>query len=266
MADDGRRSLEAALAKTEADAEATLKAANVATRALKRFRTAAQVGNLRELGPSIDAAQQAINNLERQLASAGAGWDFDEEAYFAGGDFQREVVAIAEQQGVRVFDEDDRLYCSPVLVRVLPTERAVQVDKARERRLRPSVLVAHLKALQTRPRRFRTDAFLESLFEAYEALVAKHGRSSERFGRIEKLLDVYALLTLLPGSGREYSRQEFGRDLYLLDRSGVTATRRGYRVAFHASSGSRSAAGTIRVIDEDGRDRIYYGISFTSGE
>jgi hypothetical protein len=123
--------------------------------------------------------------------------------------------------------------------------------------------VSHLKALQARPQRFKTDAFLEALFNAYAVLVAPYGKQAIRSRRVEKVLDIYALLTLLPGQSREYSRQEFGRDLYLLDRSGQTLTRKGYTLSFHASSGTRSPSNTIRVVAEDGRDTLYYGISFT---
>ena len=46
---DHQNSLEQALAKTEADADAACKAATITLRSLKKFRAAAQVGNLREL-------------------------------------------------------------------------------------------------------------------------------------------------------------------------------------------------------------------------
>ena len=214
--------LEQALARTEADAEAVLRAAGAATKALKRFRAAAQSGNLRELRPAIEMAEKAVSAVQQLLAEASDGWDFDEESYFGSGAFQRELIETGERANVRIFEQDDRLYCYPVLLRVLPSERAVLIEKSRERRLRPSVLVAHLKELQARPQRFKTEAFLEALFDAYSVLVSKYGKQALRLNRIEKVLDIYELLTLLPGQSREYSRQEFGRDLYLLDRSGVT--------------------------------------------
>ena len=256
-------SLEEALARTESDADAVLKAAAAVTKSVKRLRSAAQVGNLRELGPTIGAAEQAIAALRQQFADAKRGWDFDEEAYFANGAFPRELVRTAERLNVRIFEADERLYCYPLLIRVLANERSVLIDKQRERRVRPSVLVNHLKELQARPARFRSEAFLEALFEAYATLAVRHGKQALGSGRVERFLDVYDLFTLLPGSSREYSRQEFGRDLYLLDQSGVTTTKKGYLVSFHASTGTRSAGSTIRVIAEDGRDKVYYGISFT---
>jgi hypothetical protein len=166
MQDDRSASLENALERTEADAAAALKAAASATRSLKRFRSAAQAGNLRELRPAIAAAEQAIAEQGRQLADAKAGWDFDEEGYFANGSFPRELARAAERAGVRIFEDGDRLYCYPVLIRVQSGDRSVLIDRARERRLRPSVLAAHLKDLQARPPRFRPEAFLESLAEA----------------------------------------------------------------------------------------------------
>jgi hypothetical protein len=76
-------------------------------------------------------------------------------------------------------------------------------------------------------------------------------------------LEIYRLLTLLPGQAKEYSRQEFARDVYLLDKSGVTKTKKNFVIRLPASTGTRSTTGTIRVITREGKDKPYYGISFT---
>lgn len=262
--DDGSASLEQALARTEADAEAALKAAAAVSTALKKLRAAARDGNLRELRPAIAAAGQAITEVKQQFANTDEGWDFEEDAYLASPAFPRELVEIARRMNVRIFEQDDRLYCYPALVRVLPNERTVLIDRTRERRLRPSVLVSHLKDVQRRPPRFRPEHFLESLFDAYSALVARRGKGLFGDGPVAKVLDVYDLFTLLPGSAKEYSRQEFARDIYLLDRSDADATKRGYRVSFPASTGTRSAGSTVRVITEQGEEKAYYGIAFSA--
>ena len=266
MADDRRVSLEEALEKTEADADAALKAAAAVARSLKRFRAAAHVGNLRDLRPAIDSAEQALAELGRRLAEATTGWDFDEEAYFSDGRYPRELLETARRLDVRMFELDDRLYCYPSLLRVLGNDRSVLIDRGRERRLRPSFLIGHLRDLQRRPPRFRPEAFLESLFAAYGHLVEKRGTGRVDQGVVEKLLDVYELLTLLPGQTREYSKQEFARDIYLLDRSGVTQTRRGYVVSFPASTGARSTGSTVRIVTESGQEKVYYGIAFARAE
>lgn len=78
--------------------------------------------------------------LQQQFANAEDGWDFDEEAYLAGGDFTKELLQTAKKTGVRIFEDGDCLFCYPHLIRVLPADRAV---------LRP-------------------EAFLESLWAAYD--------------------------------------------------------------------------------------------------
>ena len=267
MDDSGTPSLEAALAKAQSHTEATLRGAAAVTASLKRARSAASVGNLRELRAALEASEQAAAALRGQVERTRAGWDFDEEAYLAGGDYTRELLGTAQRMGVAMYEQDARLYCYPSLVRVLPNERAVSIDRQRERRLRPSVLVAHLRDLQGRPPKFRPEAFLQSLFEAYETLVAAQGQKrGKSAGRVVRLRDIYDLLTLLPGSSRDYSLQEFARDVYLLDQSGVITTRRGDVLTFEASTGTRSATATISVITQSGQEKRYYGIAFTRDE
>lgn len=205
-------SLEAALAHAEAAAGRALDANADLAKALRRLRTFAQVGNLRDLRAMLAA-------------------------------------------GLQLFERDERFYCYPVLVRVAPAERSVFVDRARERRIRPSVLVEHLREVQRRPPRFRPEAFLDALFRAYGHLVAKRGPDQLEAGLPVPLVDVYELMTLMPGAAREYSRQEFARDVYLLDRGGVTITRRGYVVSFPASTGARSAGAAMRVAPRAARRR-----------
>src|SRR3989304_3387608 len=129
-----RKSLEEALAKTESDADAALKAASATVRSLKKFRVVARTGNLRELPRTIEAAEQAITNLKQQFKNAQEGWDFDEEAYLSSRAFASEILETARQMGVRIFEQDDRLYCYPFLIRLLPNERSVMIDKGRMRK------------------------------------------------------------------------------------------------------------------------------------
>jgi hypothetical protein len=145
-----------------------------------------------------------------------------------------------------------------------PAERSVFVDRARERRLRPSVLVKHLREVQRRPPRFRPEAFLDALFRVYAHLIEKRGPNQLDSGHSVPLGDVYELMTLMPGAAREYSRQEFARDIYLLDRGGVTTTRRGYVVSFPASTGAR-ASSAMRVVTESGQEKVYYSLAFSPG-
>jgi hypothetical protein len=255
--------LESTLQRTEADAEASMRSAAAAARALKRLRAVVHDGNLREVKSALAAAQQSIEMLQQQVATTINGWDFDEAEYFSSGAYTDELLATAKRMRVAIYEQDDRLYCYPSLLRVLPAERTLLIDRTRERRLRPSIVIEHLRSLQDRPPRFKPEAFLESLFKAYRALVQRKGGPKLQAGPVERLARVYELFTLLPGQAREYSSHEFARDIYLLDRSGITETRDGYAVSLPASTGTKSATGVITAITENGQERRYWGIAFT---
>lgn len=264
MAIDNDNSLEQALRKAEADAEAACKAATTALRAMKKFRAAAQSGNLRELRRTLETAGQTIAELEQQFASAKASWNFDEETYLTDGSFVAEVLAAAADADVHIYERDERLYCYPSLIRVLPNDRSVVIDKTRERRIRPSVLVQHLHELQNRPVRFKAEAFLESLYDAYSTAVKTRDKERQSSDAIVPLVEIYNMLTLLPGQAKEYARPEFARDLYLLDESGVNAARDGASLSLHPARGNEAASKVIHLVTKDGRAKTYYGISFAS--
>lgn len=212
---------------------------------------------------TIEAADQAITALRQQFANAKEGWDFDEEAYLSSRDFLSEILQTAKQMGMKVFEQDDRLYCHPVLITVSPNEKTVSIDRKREHCIRPSVLVARLKELQRKPPRFKPESFLAALFEAYSKVVAMRGKDPLQMAPVVPLLDIYELFTLLPGQARDYSKQEFARDIYLLHRSGVDATKTEAKVSFPASTGTKTLTRTISVITESGEEKRYYGVCFT---
>ncbi len=252
-------SLEEALARTEGDAEASLKAASGVAASLKRLRAAARSGDLREIRRGLDAAGQAIAVLDQQFANTAEGWDFDEEGFLSSGAYLEELIQTAQRQGLRLYRQDEQVYSYPSLLRVLPSERAVSIDRVKEKRLRPSVLAAHLKDIQGRRPRFKSEAFLESLFRVYERIVVHRGK---KHGAVVRLKELYDWLTPRPGDTRDYTPQEFARDVYLLDQSGITETRNGERVSFPAATGTKNAAGAITVVTQGGQEKRYFGISF----
>ena len=261
-----RDNMEQALGRLEGDLDLAMRGARAVLTSLKKVGAAAHVGDMRELRKARDAADQAVTTLQQQLANLREGWTFDDERYLAEGTFVAELRAAAEQAGLRLYEQDGQLYCYPFLIRVLPAERAVLIDKNRERRLRPKVLVAHLKDLQNKPVRFKSEPFLEALYAAYRTIVATRGPDLVNTRVVVPLTKIYDLLTLLPGSTREYSRAEFARDVYLIDKSGVTATKDGSRVTFPTATGTKSAGNFLSVITQEGREKKYYGISFSAAE
>ena len=88
--------LEKALAITETDVDATLKIANSVVSSLKKFRSAAQTGSLRELSKTISSAEQAIAALKQQFSNTKDGWNFDTENYIASKAFTDEILEMSK--------------------------------------------------------------------------------------------------------------------------------------------------------------------------
>lgn len=147
-------------------------------------------------------------------------------------------------------------------MRILSGDLVAVIDKTRDKHLRPTVLVEHLQRLQAQPVRFRSDAFLESLSQAYAVAGRDRTRKGRGEGSVISLAEIYELLTLLPGQSREYSRHEFARDLYLLDESGVRATRSGRAVHLHPARGTEPERRVFATVAQDGRLLRYFGLSF----
>ncbi len=255
------QSLEDALEAIEREAAVVVRASAAVHTEAKRVRAAAASGQLRALRQSLETLTRLAEQTAVTAREVQSGWAFDEHAYFASGGYTAEVMALAAGQGLSVFASDERMLSYPAVVSLSASDASVLIDKVKDRRVRPSVLVRTLKALQARPPKFKAEVFLEALATAYRLVVASSG---VRAGATVKLLDVYHVLTVLPGSAKEYSRQELARDLYLLDQSGVTTTRDGRVLALPASALTRDA-GVLRTVTRSGQDKVYAGISFEGG-
>lgn len=254
-----RTGLESALATTEQAVAETLVAAAALSRELKRAKTAAAVGQVRDLRRALAEAAKAAARVTEQAAAARDGYDVDETEWLASGGYRKELLAAAAEAGLDIVEEDDRLLCYPSLVRVLPGEVALDIDRRREKRLRPSVVVTRLAQAQRAGPRFRPEPFLRSLADGYDLVLARQGKPA---GAVVRLVDIYGVLTLLPGQARDYSTHEFARDLYLLDQTG-TATVPGTRRRLHwaASTGTKQA-GVLTTVARSGSPQRYWGVAF----
>lgn len=255
------QNLENALDDLERAADASVRAAAAVLAEAKRVKAAAASGQLRALGQSLDSVTRLADVAAAAARDMRAGWTFDEQEYFASGAYTAEVLDAAAAEGLSAFESDDRILSYPAIVSLSMSDTAVLIDKTKDRRVRPSVLVRTLKALQAKPPKFKPEAYLEALAAAYDLVVA-HRRVNP--GGTVKLADVYTVLTVLPGSSRDYSRQELARDLYLLDQSGITRTKDGRELELPASALTRGS-GVLRTVTRSGQEKVYAGISFTGG-
>ena len=206
---------EAALSATEIQAAATLQSAAALTRELKRVKAGATAGQTRELRRALETAEALATQLAEAARSLRAGYDFDEPPHLASGAYAKELLAGAAAAGVAIFEEDDWLMCYPSLVRVFAARQRSRWSKPRA--ADPAVGAGRPAGPRTQEHRGSSRRRSWTLRGAYELVVAGAGKRPDA---VVRLVDVWAVLTLLPGQGREYSKQEFARDLYLLDQSG----------------------------------------------
>jgi hypothetical protein len=258
--DGGVGTLEETLAATERALDSALRSAAAVTRELRKALVGAKNGQVRDARKALAGAHAATTSLVDETRALSDGFDPDEQAYLASGGYAKELLAAAEARGVRMFEEEDRLLCYPSLLRVLPGDAAVEIDRVRERRIRPSVLVDLLARTQDRPPRFKAEAFLDSLRAGYELVVASEGKKEDG---VIRLADIWSVLTMLPGQRGQYSKQEFARDLYLLDQSGVTRTARNSRELRWSASTGTKGSGVLVTVARSGQRQHYWGVSFT---
>ena len=263
-------SFEQAFSDTERAADSTLKSAADLVRQARALKKAAQTGNIAAVKRSQDRLDEALGALRQEVVNAISSWPFDDddEKQYLNDHYADELRHAAEELGLDIHERDGRLISHPSIVRILPGERAVRVDRKKVSNIRPSHLADFLLANQNKSSGFRPNRFLESLYTVYSDIVS--GESSSRMvegpGPVVPLVRIYKLLTSLPGAGREYDRSDFARDLYILDANGPHRTRRGALVSFHASTGAKSDRDLFSFIGPDGQSVVYYGIRFTEGD
>ncbi|MHB2016635.1 MAG: hypothetical protein ACYCW6_06775 [Candidatus Xenobia bacterium] len=254
---------EASLSQVEESAEKAITAAKSLLASVTKLRQAARTGDVKALQKTSDAVQATLEKTRQTLESLHDDWTWSEskqDAHLQPDRYSQELLAAAHSLGVSLFEQDGHFACYPSLVKLQPKDRSILIDRKVYRNLRPSYLAAHLAKLQKRAPKLNAATFLETL-------KAAHGLLNGGKAGMQKLLDIYEVLTVMPTAKKDYSLQEFARDVYLLDGSGLKTTKDGN--AFHLDSGStggKKRANLLIVITRDGLERTYYGIEFFSGE
>ena len=263
-------SFEQAFSDTERAAKSTLDSAGQLIRLAKQLQKESREGKLAAMKRTQGRLNEALGSLGETVANAIQAWPFqdsEEEQYLKDG-YSTELRRIASERNLVMHERDDLLICHPSVVRILPGERAVRIDKKKVPSIRPSYLANILLESQKKPDRHQSDAFLESLYAVYSDIVKEENSDHlvRTTGRVVPLDRIYRLFTSLPGSRREYDRTDFARDLYILDTKGPERTKRGAAVSFPSSTGIRNPKGVFYFVGPDGRTVQYYGLQFTEGD
>ncbi len=261
-------SFEQAFSDTERAAEAARKSAvNVASQA-KALVKAAQGGNVAGIKRGQEKLNEALSVLRQDVANAGSIWPFTEEkeTRLFGEGYAAELRSVAAEKGLDIYERDKLLVSYPSILRLLPEECAVRVDRKKVSTVRPSHLVDLLLKNQRKSSGFSPQRFLEALYLVYTDIVndPSSGLAHGGSGRVVPLARIYKLMTALPGASRDYDRSDFARDLYSLDSEGPRRTRNGASVSFPASTATKwRSSNLFSFVDPDGRNVDYYGIRFS---
>lgn len=242
-------------------------AGNVVSQA-RALAKAAQTGHIANIKRCREKLNDALTALRQEVSTAGSHWPFsdEEEQLLFGEQYTEAIKAIADAKGLKIQEQDELLISYPSIVRILPAECAVRVDKKRVFTARPSYLVALLLANQKKSSGFPPQRFLESLYSVYIDIVDRPSSDllSSRSGSVVPLARIYKLMTSLPGGARDYDRNDFARDLYILDSNGPHRARNGATVSFPSSTGTRKRSRDLfSFIGPEGDKAEYYGIRFS---
>jgi hypothetical protein len=76
------------------------------------------------------------------------------------------------------------------------------------------------------------------------------------------LAQIYKALTILPMLSGEYDKNDFARDLLMLDRSGVRTTKTGLSFSLPAATGTKGSKDIFASVGPDGEVVTFYAINF----
>ncbi len=249
---------EAGFADAERAAVAAGKVIGALGGAMKQLHRATSEGDIYKMRKSSDRLVTILESTRQEVENARSAWPFSPEAeeQYLKESYAAEVIERAKSESLQIQQRDEGLVVFPSILRILPSDRAVRINKTRVASIRPSAIVKRLKAGQSKKPK-APEAVLELLHRAYRLLVGNE------YGKTITLASVYDALTMLPGSKENFDQTDFVRDLFLLDRSGVNRTKSGAVCSLPASTGTKGARNTFFFIAPDGETVTYYGIRFT---
>jgi len=124
-------SLEQAFSDTERSAQSALKAARGLTNQVRALERAAKAGNISAIKREHGRLAEALVVLQQEVQNAASSWPFSDEEVeqYLKERYLEELQAAAADVGLKVFERDGNLFSYPSVLRVLPRENAVRVDR-----------------------------------------------------------------------------------------------------------------------------------------
>ena len=264
------RSFDDVLIAAEADAAQTLAAASGLASLARRLKKAAVDGNLgvlHKLGGELDDHRTQVRATTHDLGislNSVRLWPASgiNEAVSFKERYSSELRAVAAASGINIEERDGHMASFPSVVSV-SDERSVAIDRKKLPGIRPSRVVDKLQENRRKIDRYSPAQFLEALHNVYAHLAKNEMSKSLQTGEgpVVPLIAVYKILTVRPGSTRDYTKVDFARDLFGLEYKGLNRTKKGAEVALTGSSGTRQS-GTFSFVGPDGQVGTWSGVRF----
>ncbi len=158
-------SFEQAFIDTERAASGAVTASAALLKVAKELEKAAQEGDIARIRRACERLGVASQAVRQQVVNAQSAWPMtpDDEEKALDQVFDDELIEAAREQGISIRRQDDRLVVFPSLLRVLPSRRAVEIDRKAVTAIRPSRLVRLLKANSDKKPRSSPERFIEVL-------------------------------------------------------------------------------------------------------
>ncbi len=223
----------------------------------KKAKKASQTGSVRDFIIAVTELKTLVEDLGSVADDLGSLAEVDVSEMMESGSYKEELFSLCDKEDIRIIESDGKFLCYPTIISLSPSDASVIIEKKKQRGIRPSFLVAQLKSLSKRQFGLKPEIFIEMIATAYDLVVAEKQLPT---GTVVKLVDLFRVLTILPAA-KTYTKSEFVRDIYLLDQSGVDATKSGRILRLPASAMTRSS-GTMETVAKGGQIKLYAGISF----
>ena len=123
--------IEQAFQNVESAANSTSKASNDLTRLANQMKKAAIDGNINGIRRASERMHDLLGAVRQEVANAVAGWSYreEEEEQYLKDHYADELTKAANISGLTIHERDGQLISHPSIIRVLPGEKSVKIDR-----------------------------------------------------------------------------------------------------------------------------------------
>ena len=237
-------------------------AASAAGRQQKAVTKGVESGNLTDVKKLIEAMKVTAADLSRTIEDlSGLTQEFDTRAYFAEGDFTRQLLQACEDRGIDVVGERGNYEMFPFKVKIAGDEDhdgEVYINRKKLPSCRPSYVADSIHNNQEKlfRARFNAVSFMNEIADAYETACLKSGA---RIGSTQKLDKIYKAMAPTSRARKEYDKMAFAFDLARIYEAGPDAwvTRAGERYDFGTSRDGKTG---YRALSSTGTENFIYTV------